>query len=152
MKNVVALVRELAEPKVRELNLELWDAEFKKEGADYYLRLYINRPDGSVGIEDCEALDRYLSPLLDEADPIEQSYYLEIQSAGLIRDLKYDWHYDRYLGREVQVCTYKSADGLPKKFNAVLNGYDDANVNLTVGEHQRFVEKKNISKMTIDLI
>lgn len=152
MGNAAQIAAELVAPKLKELGLELWDAEFKKEGSEYFLRLYINRPDGDVGIEDCEAVDAYVSPLLDEADPIEQSYYFEVSSAGLIRTLSQDWHYDRYLGREVEVSTYKAENGMPKKCKAILDGYDDTNVRFLYKDAPVSLSKNNITKIIIDLI
>lgn len=80
---IVDRVRELVLPGLDSLGLQLWDIEYKKEGSEYYLRIYIDRPEGGVSLDDCESVDRYLSPILDEEDPIPQSYYLEVSSAGL---------------------------------------------------------------------
>ena len=153
MKNVVALVRELAEPKIRERNLELWDAEFKKEGADYYLRLYINRPDGNVGIEDCEALDRYLGPLLDEADPIPQSYCLEVTSPGADRELTRPAHFAYYEGWPVNVKLYRPDETGRREIAGILKEATDRELTLTTEEGQtRTFTKKDIAAVhAIDL-
>ena len=90
-------VAEVVTPFLEKEGLRLWDVEFKKEGAEYFLRVYIDR-DGGVGIDDCVKVDGFLSPILDELDPIQQSYCFEVSSAGLVRELKRDEHFDRFIG------------------------------------------------------
>lgn len=143
-------IAELAAPVIEENGLRLWDVEFKKEGADYYLRVYIDREEG-VGIEDCQKVNDYLSPLLDELDPIEQSYYLEISSAGLIRELRRDAHYAEFTGREVNVRTYKSIEGMPKKFSAVLKSFDKDAFILSVDGRDMAVPRSDVSGISVDL-
>ncbi len=135
---------------VEENGMRLWDVEFKKEGADYYLRVYIDR-DGGIGIEDCQKVNDYLSPLLDELDPIEQSYYLEISSAGLIRELRRDAHYSQFIGSPVSVRTYRSVEGLPKKFEAVLERFDKDTFTFRIGDREVTVRRGDVSGMSVDL-
>lgn len=145
-------VVEVVTPFLEKEGLKLWDVEFKKEGAEYFLRVYIDRESG-VGIDDCVKVNDFLSPALDELDPIQKSYCLEISSAGLVRELKKNEHYDRYLGKFVTVHTYKSLDGvLPKKFEAKLVGYDDDNIILEIKDEKRNVGRSLISKISIDLV
>ena len=149
---VTDVVRPLVHPITEELGLILWDVEFVKEGSEWFLRVYIDREDGGIGIEDCEAVSRALDPKLDEADPIPQSYHLEVCSAGLIRDLKTTEHIRRYLGREAEIRLYKGEQELPKKFSAVLLSVSDEVLQLRSSEKDYTVERKNISKISIDLI
>ena len=145
-------VAEVVTPFLEKEGLKLWDVEFKKEGAEYFLRVYIDRESG-VGIDDCVKVNDFLGPALDELDPIQQSYCLEISSAGLVRELKKNEHYDRYLGKFVTVHTYKSLDGvLPKKFEAKLVGYDEDNIILEIKDEKRNVGRSLISKISIDLV
>lgn len=145
-------VAEVVTPFLEKEGLKLWDVEFKKEGAEYFLRVYIDRESG-VDIDDCVKVNDFLSPALDELDPIQQSYCLEISSAGLVRELKKNEHYDRYLGKFVTVHTYKSLDGvLPKKFEAKLVGYDEDNIILEIKDEKRNVGRSLISKISIDLV
>ena len=145
-------VAEVVTPFLEKEGLKLWDVEFKKEGAEYFLRVYIDRESG-VGIDDCVKVNDFLSAALDELDPIQQSYCLEISSAGLVRELKKNEHYDRYLGKFVTVHTYKSLDGvLPKKFEAKLVGYDEDNIILEIKDEKRNVGRSLISKISIDLV
>jgi len=149
---VADIVRPLVLPITEEHGLILWDVEFVKEGSEWFLRVYIDREDGGVGIEDCEAVSRALDPVLDEADPIAQSYHLEICSAGLVRDLKTTEHIRRFLGMAAEIRLYKAEDGLPKKFEARLDAVTEGSLAVTVGETSRTLDRKNISKIKIDLI
>ncbi len=149
---VADIVRPLVFPITEALGLLLWDVEFVKEGSEHFLRVYIDRAEGGVGIEDCEAVSRALDPILDEVDPISQSYHLEICSAGLIRDLKTTQHIQRFLGYEAEVRLYKGEGTLPKKFVARLDGVDEESLTVTVGNDTVTLERKLISKIKIDLI
>ena len=94
--NTVAICRELAQPFADQLGLMLWDVRFVKEGAAWYLRYLIDK-EGGVTIDDCVALSRLINPVLDEADPIDQSYCLEVMSPGIERELTRPEHFEAYL-------------------------------------------------------
>lgn len=100
--NTVEVVTALAKPVVEQMGLQLWDVRFEKEGASWYLRIFIDK-EGGVTIDDCENLSRAMDQILDDADPISQSYYFEVSSPGIGRDLVRPWHFQRYLGQDVQV-------------------------------------------------
>jgi len=146
------VVKPLVLPITERLGLILWDVEFVKEGSEFFLRIYIDREEGGVGIEDCENVSRALDPILDEADPISQSYHLEVCSAGLIRDLKTTYHITRFLGCEAEIRLYKSVEDLPKRFTAVLNSVEEEALTVCVEEKTVVLDRKNISKVKIDLI
>lgn len=120
---VVKAVRAIAEPLAEELGYFLWDVEYVKEGADMYLRITIDSEEG-IQIEDCEKMHRAIDPLLDEADPIEGAYHLEISSPGIERELKTDLHIEACLGWDVEVRLYAPVDGA-KSFFGVLEGIDE---------------------------
>ena len=128
---VTEQVAAFAEPIVKEHGCELWDVEYVREGSEYFLRLYIDK-DGGVDILDCEAISRTVSDLLDEADPIEGSYTLEVGSAGAERALKRPSDFQRFLGSPVLVKTYQPKDGR-KEFAGTLAGYEDGAVLLDMG-------------------
>ena len=111
--SIVSKVTELASPVVKSEGLDLWDVEFKKEGPDYFLRIFIDK-EGGVGIDDCERVSRKLDVLLAEVDPIEQSYILEVSSAGLVRELKTDVHLEKFSGYSVEARMFKAVDGVKK--------------------------------------
>lgn len=104
---IIQTVWQLAEPIAAELGVSLWDVRFEKEGASYFLRILIDR-EGGADINDCEAMSRRIDPLLDEADPIPQSYYLEVWSAGMNRDLVRDFHFAQNIGKRVMVGLYEA--------------------------------------------
>lgn len=121
-QNTASRVRELAQPICDELGLFLWDVRFEKEGATWYLKVFIDK-DGGITMDDCEALSRPLSRSLDEADPIEQSYVLEVGSPGLGRELRRDEHFECCIGDEIRVCFIRPQDG-EKELIGALRGYE----------------------------
>ena len=132
MAKVTELVTKLALPVVEGAGCELWDVEYVREAGTWFLRIYIDKEDG-VDILDCENVSRQVSDLLDEADPIEGSYTLEVSSAGAERPLKRPGDYERFMGSRVAVKLYKAKNGR-KEFAGVLAGYENGNVTITVGE------------------
>lgn len=129
---VVGAVRKIAEPLAEELGYILWDVEYEKQGADMYLRITIDSEEG-ITIDDCERMHRAIDPLLDEADPIEDAYHLEVSSPGIERDLKNDMQINACIGWDVEVRLYAPLDGA-KSYLGVLAGLDaDGNVCVECG-------------------
>jgi ribosome maturation factor RimP len=124
--NIQQVITELAKPIVEDLNYELVDVEFVKEGANWYLRIYIDKP-GGIGIDDCQAVSERISDILDEKDPIEQSYYLEVSSPGLERPLKTERDFIKYKGELVEIKVFQPIDG-KKIFEGELVGLVDGNI------------------------
>lgn len=122
--NTSSVVYDLVKPITDELNLILWDVRFEKEGASWFLRIIIDKKNGGVTFDDCESVSRKIDPILDEVDPIEQSYYLEVSSPGLCRELKKDFHFQQSINKNVLVKTIRPIDG-KREFNGVLNSYND---------------------------
>lgn len=122
-RNIASTVRELISPTAEELGLILWDVEYVKEGTEWYLRVTIDTEEG-VTIEDCEKMHRAIDPLLDEADPIENSYHLEVCSPGLERELKTDFHFAACVGEPVEVRLFAPMDG-SKSFCGILAPIED---------------------------
>lgn len=122
-KNIQQEILELATPVVEALNYELVEVEFVKEGANWYLRIYIDKP-GGIGIDDCTAVSEKMSEILDKKDPIEQSYYLEVSSPGLERPLKTERDFTKYKGELVEVKVFQPIDG-QKLFEGELVGLID---------------------------
>ena len=131
----------LAAPLAESLGLVIWDVRFEKEGASWYLRVFIDKDEG-ISIDDCEAMSRPLSDLLDEADPIDQQYFLEVGSAGLERQLKRPSDFARFMGSPVLVKTYQNRDGR-KEFAGKLAGYEDGAVLLDMGGAEPVRFEKN---------
>ena len=143
MKKITELTAELAAPAIAEQGCTLWDVEYVKEAGEWYLRLYIDK-EGGVGIEDCEAVSRPVSDLLDEADPIQGSYTFEVSSAGLDRVLRKEEHFEACKGRKVDVKFYRPVEGR-KEYTGVLTGCVDGNV--TVDD--RTFEKKDVAQVRL---
>lgn len=119
-KSIQQAIMELALPVVEGLNYELVDVEYVKEGANWYLRIYIDKP-GGIGIDDCQAVSEQISEILDKKDPINQSYYLEVSSPGLERPLKTERDFIKYKGELVEVKVFQPIDG-KKVFEGELVG------------------------------
>ena len=143
MKKVTELTAELAAPAIAEQGCTLWDVEYVKEAGTWYLRVLLDK-EGGVDILDCEAISRKLDVLLDEADPIEGSYTLEVGSAGAERALKRPSDFERYLGSPVLVKTYRNMDGR-KEFAGHLKAYDaeTGDVTITMGTQELTFTKKD---------
>ena len=144
MAKVTDLTAKLAEPIAQEQGCTLWDVEYVKEAGTWFLRVYIDK-EGGVSINDCEAVSRPLSDKLDEVDPIEGSYVLEVGSAGADRVLKKPEHFAAYIGSEVEVRFYRPQDG-KKELVGVLVGYENGNVTL---EGDLRFEKKDIAQVRL---
>lgn len=148
-KNTVSVVWEIAEPIAQSLGLLLWDVRFQKEGANWYLRIFIDKK-GGVGIEDCVNMSHALEQPLDEADPIEQSYNLQVSSPGIERDLVRAEHFARYIGEKIMLKLPKAVDG-QKEFHGVLTHYENGAVTLSYGDGQTLtVHKKETSWIRLD--
>lgn len=125
---------ELLEPTVRGLGYELYDVEYEKEYDNWVLTLFIDRPEG-VSLDDCELVSNAVDPILDEADPIEQAYYLSVSSVGLDRPLKKDKDFNRNLGGKIDIRLYAPVDG-KKELTGTLVSFtaDELTVALAKGE------------------
>lgn len=119
---------ELLEPILADMDFELVDVEYVKEAGTWYLRSYIDKP-GGITVDDCEAVSRQFSDRLDQEDFIEDSYIMEVSSPGLDRPLKKDKDFERNLGREVEIRTYRPIEK-EKEFYGILCAYDDNSVTI----------------------
>jgi len=123
-----AKAEELLLPIVEKRNIEIYDIEYVKEGSDYYLRAYIDKPEG-VDLNDCEAVSREFSDALDEADPIPDAYILEVSSPGLGRALKKDKHLEKSIGEDVEIKLFKPLEKR-KDFAGILEGFDEKTITI----------------------
>ena len=150
MSKVTETVTALAAPIAAELGLELWDVEYIREAGQWFLRVYIDK-DGGVSINDCEALSRALDPVLDETDPIPDSYVFEVSSAGAERELKRPGDFERFMGSGAEVRLYQPVNG-SKSFVGTLSGYDDGNVTLTAAGKELTFEKSQIAQVRLRVL
>lgn len=128
--STASVVYDLAKPIAEELGLTLWDVRFEKEGSSWFLRVILDKPGGNVDMDDCEAVSRRLDPVLDEADPIEQSYYLEVGSAGLGRELRDPAHFEACLGMEVRARLIRADETGRRDVEGTLVSYEDGAVTI----------------------
>lgn len=124
MANITERITELIKDSVEKQGVTLWDVRFVKEGASYYLRIFIDKPDG-ITIDDCTAVSHAIDPILDEADPIDNAYYLEVCSPGIERELTKENHFLFAVDKNVSVKLFKAIDGV-KEINGVLNSYGES--------------------------
>ena len=150
MSKITDIVTQLADPAARELGLELWDVEYVREAGQWFLRIYVDK-DGGVNISDCEALSKALDPLLDEADPIPDSYVFEVSSAGAERELKRPGDFEKFLGSPVEVRLYKPVNG-SKTCLGTLKGYNDGAVCVESGGREYVFEKAQVAKVRLRIV
>ena len=141
--NTAQKAEQLLKQTVENLGFELCDVEFIKEYGDWVLTLYIDKP-GGVTIDDCELVSRTVDPILDEADPIEQQYYLSVSSLGLDRPLKKDADYQRNLGKQIEVKLFAPLNG-KKEFKGELVRFDETCLVILDGETERTLERKTVA-------
>ncbi len=147
MAKVTDLTAALAEPIVQEQGCSLWDVEYVREAGQWFLRVYIDK-EGSVSIQDCEAVSRPLSDALDEADPIEGSYVLEVSSAGADRPLKRPEHFRQFLGAQVEVRLYRALEGR-KEYVGILAGYEAGNVTIQMETGAQTFLKQDVAQVRL---
>lgn len=147
----VSKVWELCEPIVKDFGLSLWDVRYVKEGADWYLRIFIDK-EGGVDITDCEKVSRAINTPLDELDPIENAYCLEVCSPGVERELVRDEHFMQFNGADIMVRMRRPIEGIGKDFCGVLKGYDDGMVTVSdhSGENEVTISKKDAAWIKLD--
>ncbi len=121
--NTVIAVEAIAQPVAEQCGVRIWDIRFEKEGPDWFLRIFLDK-DGGININDCETFSRTIDPLLDEADPINQSYVLEVSSPGLGRKLTRDEHFAEMIDEKVRVRFIHNENG-EKEIVGFLQGYEN---------------------------
>ncbi len=129
MSKISEKVEAIAKPVVEEAGCELWAVEYVREAGSWYLRVLIDK-EGGVGIADCEAISRRLDPILDEADPIPDSYVFEVGSAGAERELRRPSDFEKFIGSMVEVKLYQALNGR-KSMTGTLEAYENGNVTVS---------------------
>ncbi len=145
-KGIASAVLPIAEGVAKELGYFIWDLEYVKEGADWYLRITIDSENG-ITIDDCEKMSRAIDPVLDEHDLIEDMYHLEVSSPGIERDIRTDFHLSKCIGERVSVKLFAPIDG-QKQFVGILKGFSDDCVEIET-DSSLSIERKAIAKMNI---
>ena len=148
MAKVTDLTAQLAQPLAEQAGCSLWDVEYVKEAGSWFLRIYIDK-EGGVSIEDCEAVSRPLSDKLDELDPIEGSYTLEVSSAGADRALKKPEQFRQFIGTEVEVKLYRPRDGRKEHVGILTEYGEDGSVTLDTAGVTTTFEKKEMAQVRL---
>ena len=143
-KSIKETVREAIEPTVTELGYRIWDVVYSKIGGDYHLEITIDNDEG-IDIDDCEKVHRAIDPILDECDPIEGFYYLEVSSPGIERELRTDEHIAASIGQKVEAKLFTAKDG-KKSFVGILTEFDGERVSI-LAEETVVLTKSEISKL-----
>lgn len=139
--NTVSIVTEIVKPIVEGFGLSLWDVRFEKEGSSWYLRIFIDRDDAPVDVLDCEKVSRAIDEPLDKADPISQSYYLEVSSPGIERELVRKEHFEQFLGAPVTLKLIRPVDG-QREFVGELLSYEEGAVTIKVDDDTQMTAEK----------
>ena len=134
---------ELVAPIVEKYGFELVDVEYVKEGANFYLRAYVDKP-GGITVDDCETVSREFSDKLDEADFIDEAYIMEVSSPGLGRPLKKEKDFKRSMGEEVEIRTYRPINR-EKEFYGILTAYDENSVTIDCEGEEKIFQKADIA-------
>ena len=142
-------VTELVRPIIEDMGLSLWDVRFVKEGANWYLRIFIDK-DSGVSIDDCEDVTRAIDQPLDELDPIEQNYFLEVSSPGIERELIKPEHFDAFLGAPVMLRLIRPDEKGERDIRGVLTAHDKDLVTVAFDGQERVIKKKETVYIKLD--
>lgn len=147
-KEIENLTKDIVTPITNDYDFELVDVEFVKEGPHRYLRIYIDKP-GGINIDDCQKVSQQVSDKLDEIDPIEDNFFLEVSSPGIDRPLKTDDDFNRAIGDDVEISLYSALNG-KKKLEGNLKSFDNDNVLIEVENKETIkIERSTISRINL---
>ena len=143
MASIEEKIEALVKEKIENIGYELYDVEYAKEGKNYFLRIFIDKPEG-IDIEDCEKVNNEINDILDTADYIKEQYFLEVSSPGIERVLKKDRHLKQNIGKEVQIKLFKKDEQGRKEIQGTLKAFDAEYIIL---EDDVKIDRKNISQI-----
>lgn len=143
MASIEERVEVLIKPIIEKLGYDLYDVEYAKEGKDYFLRIFIDKPEG-IDLVDCERVNDAINDILDEADYIKEQYFLEVSSSGVERILRKDKHLEQNIGKEIYVKLFKKDENKQKEYQGILQGFDEEKIKL---EENIEIERKNIAQI-----
>lgn len=149
-EQIEKLIEKMAEPILIQHNYELVDVEYVKEAGTWYLRIYIDK-EGGITIDDCEIVSKALDVELEKKDPIKDPYILEVSSPGLDRPLKKDKDFERSIGKEVEIKTYKPVDN-QKEFIGTLEGFDFNEVIINIEGKTITFNRKDIAIIRLAVV
>ena len=145
-KSIRETVREAVAPTITELGYMIWDITYAKVGADYHLEITIDSPNG-INIDDCEKVHRAIDPILDECDPIEGFYYLDVSSPGVERELRTEEHVSLSIGEKVRAKLFALKDG-KRVITGILTAFEDGKLTIDENGNAIVLTPAEISKLT----
>ena len=143
MANIEEKVESLIKPKIENIGYELYDVEYSKEGKNYFLRVFIDKPEG-IDLTDCEKVNDEINDVLDEANYIKEQYFLEVSSPGIERILRKDKHLEKNIGTEINVKLFKKDENGNKEYQGILKSFNETEIEL---EEDIKIERKNIAQI-----
>ena len=143
MASIEEKVEKLLKAKIESIGYDLYDVEYSKEGKNYFLRIFIDKPEG-IDLQDCEKVNNEINDLLDEADYIKEQYFLEVSSPGIERVLKKEKHLQQNMGKEVNVKLFRKDKNGNKEYQGILKEFDEDSIML---ETDIKIERKNIAQI-----
>ncbi|MBR3002964.1 MAG: ribosome maturation factor RimP [Clostridia bacterium] len=145
MANIEEKVESLLKAKIENIGYDLYDIEYAKEGPSYFLRIFIDKPEG-IDLEDCEKVNNEIMDELDKADYIKEQYFLEVSSPGIERILRKDKHLEQNIGNEVHVKLFKKDENSKKEYQGTLKEFDEQTITMENSEQIK-IERKNIAQI-----
>ena len=149
MASIEERVEKLIENEIENLGYKLYDVQYEKEGKDYFLRVFIDKTNSSIDLNDCEKVSDVINPLLDKEDIIKEMYFLEVSSPGIERVLRKEKHFEENIGKEVEINLFKPLNN-KKEYTGILNKWDENNIYIETEETKITIERKNISLMKLN--
>lgn len=147
MASIEEKVESLLKEKIESIGYDLYDVEYAKEGPNYFLRIFIDKPEG-IDLEDCEKVNNEIMEKLDEADYIKDQYFLEVSSPGVERVLKKEKHLEQNIGNEVQIKLFKKDENGKKEYQGILKSFDEQTITIEQDQDQEIaIERKNIAQI-----
>ena len=146
MANIEEKIENLVKEKINSIGYELYDVLYVKEGPDKYLRIVIDK-DSGIDLNDCEKVNNEIKDMIDEADYIQEQYYLEISSPGIERLLRKDWQLKKYIGEEIEVKQFKKDEQGNKDYIGILKEVDENNLKIEVNQKDFILNRKNIAQV-----
>lgn len=147
MASIEEKVENLIKQKIENIGYELYDVEYTKEGKNYFLRIFIDKPEG-IDINDCEEVNNEITDLLDEANYIKEAYYLEVSSPGIERILRKDSHLQKNIGTQIEIKLFSKDKNGKKEYQGTLKSFDKENINIENEKKEELkIERKNIAQI-----
>ncbi len=143
MANIEEKVEQLVKDKIEAIGYELYDVEYAKEGKNYFLRIFIDKPEG-IDLNDCEKVNNEINGILDKADYIKEQYFLEVSSPGVERVLRKEKHLKQNIGNEISIKLFQKDENGKKEYQGILKGFDAEKIEL---ENGATIERKKIAQI-----